>query len=89
MYRDTTKRSVVKTLFFKIITTAVTAMITGLGNALFIHALMTIIYLVYERVWNRIDWGRKPIKIESYELLRNEQTGYIPNPQGYTEPVQS
>lgn len=57
MYRDTTKRSIVKTIFFKIVTTSVTAMITGLGNALIIHALMTIIYLVYERVWNRIDWG--------------------------------
>lgn len=55
---ESKKRTIVKTIGFKIITTSVTALITGLGSALFIHALMTIIYLVYERVWNKIDWER-------------------------------
>lgn len=57
---DTVKRSIVKTIFFKIVTTSVTACITGLGKALIIHLLMTIIYLIYELVWRKIKWGTKP-----------------------------
>lgn len=59
---DTAKRSIVKTICFKIITTSVTAMFTGIKGAIVIHAIMTVIYLVYERVWNKITWGTKPLK---------------------------
>lgn len=54
---DTIKRSVVKTIFFKIITTSVTSLLVGLGNAIKIHILMTIIYLLYELAWRKINWG--------------------------------
>lgn len=56
---ESTKRSIVKTIIFKIITTSVTALLTSFGKAIIIHLIMTVIYLVYERVWNRIQWGRK------------------------------
>lgn len=74
MQKDTMKRSIVKTFFFKLVTTSITAMITGLGNAIVIHVAMTIIYIIYERIWNRINWGRKS---QTNEMLRNEQEGQI------------
>jgi hypothetical protein len=89
MYRETNKRSIVKTIVFKIITTSVTAMITGLGNALFIHALMTIIYLLHEWGWNKVNWGRIALKKENNELLCNEQKGNLQHEKTYAQPVQS
>lgn len=59
--KDTVWRSVVKTIFFKIITTAITAAFTGIGKAVAIHLILTAVYLIYERVWNKISWGRKII----------------------------
>jgi hypothetical protein len=47
---DTMLRSIVKTIGFKICTTTTTALIVGLKSAIFIHILMTIIYIIYERV---------------------------------------
>jgi uncharacterized membrane protein len=55
--KDTIWRSVVKTIFFKLITTSITAMFTGLGKAVAIHLILTTVYLIYERVWNKIKWG--------------------------------
>lgn len=56
--KDTILRSVVKTFFFKVITTAITAYFTGVGAAIGIHLILTLVYLIYERVWNKIQWGR-------------------------------
>lgn len=58
MEKDTKLRTIVKTIGFKILTTSVTALVIGLKGAIFIHVLMTIIYLVYERVWNNVNWGK-------------------------------
>lgn len=59
--KDTLGRTVVKTIFFKIITTSITALFTGIGSAVAIHLILTAVYLIYERVWNKINWGRKII----------------------------
>jgi uncharacterized membrane protein len=56
---DTQTRSAVKLVTFKIITVAVTVPITGLGTALMIHLLTAICFYVHERVWNKINWGKK------------------------------
>lgn len=56
--KDTVKRSIVKTLFFKIVTTSVTAFFTGIGTAILLHLILTAFYLMYERFWNRIVWGK-------------------------------
>jgi uncharacterized membrane protein len=56
--KDTIKRSIIKTLFFKIVTTSVTALFTGVGTAIVLHLILTVFYLVYERVWNKIKWGK-------------------------------
>lgn len=56
--KDTVKRSVVKTIFFKLVTTSTTTLFMGVGDAILLHAILTAFYLVYERVWNRIKWGK-------------------------------
>lgn len=61
MEKDTIKRTIIKTVFFKFLTTTGTMLITGMsaGNAIGLHIILTSIYLVYERVWNKIKWGKK------------------------------
>lgn len=57
---DSKLRTCIKTIGFKILTTGATWLITGsLGSAIKIHIVMTIIYIVYERIWNHIKWQRK------------------------------
>ena len=60
--KETIWRSILKTVCFKIITTAITAIFTGISAAIGIHLILTIVYLVYERVWNKIEWGRITIE---------------------------
>ena len=66
MEKDTLKRTIVKTIFFKFLTTTGTMLITGMsvGNAVGLHIILTSIYLVYERVWNKIKWGKKFAEVE-------------------------
>ena len=60
--KDTIKRSVVKTILFKIITTSITSFFTGIGTALVLHLILTAVYLLYERAWNNTDWGKETLK---------------------------
>lgn len=66
MQKDSLTRTIIKTLFFKILTTSATVWITGMGigKAVGLHIILTLIYLAYERVWNNIQWG----KSQSQEL---------------------
>lgn len=58
MYKDTKKRTIIKTIGFKLVTTSFTALFTGLGDAIIIHIVLTLFYLIYERVWTNIQWGK-------------------------------
>jgi len=81
MERDTVKRSIVKTLFFKIVTTSVTAIFIGnIGKAILLHIILTVVYLIYERIWNKIEWGKKNInqsKIVSNGVLCYDKEGKL------------
>jgi uncharacterized membrane protein len=56
--KETWTRSIVKTLLFKLITTTITACFTGLGKAISIHIILTVVYILYERIWNKVEWGK-------------------------------
>lgn len=56
--KETWWRSMTKTICFKIITTSITALFMPIGKAILIHLILTLVYLFYERVWNRINWGK-------------------------------
>jgi uncharacterized membrane protein len=60
--RESKLRTIIKTISFKILTTSATALILGsLGTALLLHVVMTLIYIIHERVWNRIDWQKTKV----------------------------
>ena len=64
MQKDTVIRTIIKTLFFKVLTTTATVLITGMGigKAISLHIILTLIYLGYERIWNVVKWGKESEK---------------------------
>lgn len=58
LYSETTIRTIVKTIGFKIVTTLITAFFMGLGGAIKLHIILTLVYLLYEKLWIRINWGK-------------------------------
>jgi len=54
---ETHIRTVVRTLSYRIIALLITALWTGLGNAVAIHFVLAIVQYVTERVWLKIEWG--------------------------------
>jgi len=52
------KRTIVRTLTYRIIALLITAIWTGLGNAILIHIILTLIHYILERIWLKIKWGR-------------------------------
>ena len=55
---ETKKRTIVRTLTYRIIALLITAIWTGLGNAILIHIILTLIHYILERIWLKIKWGR-------------------------------
>ena len=55
---ETHVRTVARTLSYRIIATLITALWTGLGNAVIIHIVLAVVHYVMERVWLKINWGR-------------------------------
>ena len=70
MFEESSLRSVVKALSWRIVATLTTALLvfafTGrLDLAVTVGALEALakmaLYFVHERVWNKLDFGRKPV----------------------------
>lgn len=68
MYIETPKRSWTKSIIWRLIATAnsfaiLTAAITGsaLWNAVCMNITGLFVYYFYERIWNRISWGKIPV----------------------------
>lgn len=81
--KDKMFRTVVKTITFKLFTTTATAIIIGsLKGAIFIHIVMTLIYIIHERAWNRITWG-KSLKTNQHEVLHHEPDGHLPGESAF------
>jgi hypothetical protein len=55
---ETHKRTIVRTLSYRITALLITAVWTGLGEAVAIHIVLAVWQYVVERVWLRIKWGR-------------------------------
>jgi len=52
------KRTIVRTVSYRIIALLVTAIWTGLGDAIVIHLILTAVHYGFERIWLKIKWGR-------------------------------
>ena len=52
------KRTVVRTISYRIIALLITAIWTGLSDAVIIHIILTAVHYGLERIWLKIKWGR-------------------------------
>jgi uncharacterized membrane protein len=55
---ETKKRTVVRTLSYRIVALLITAIWTGLSDAVLIHVILTAVHYVMERIWLKIKWGQ-------------------------------
>ena len=55
---ETQKRTLVRTISYRIIALLITAIWTGLSDAVVIHIILTGIHYGLERIWLKINWGR-------------------------------
>ena len=52
------KRTIVKSITWRIVATLVTAAYTGLSGAIIINLWMTLAYYIHERSWLKLSWGK-------------------------------
>ncbi len=55
---ETHARTWSRAISYRIVATLITAAFTGLGTAILIHMLLTVIHYVMERFWLRVNWGK-------------------------------
>jgi uncharacterized membrane protein len=55
---ETQSRTIVKIILFRILAMLITAIWTGITDAIMIHVVLTLVHYVYERVWLKIKWGK-------------------------------
>ena len=47
-------RTIIRTITYRIIALLITALWTGLTDAIFIHIILTVVHYVHERIWLKI-----------------------------------
>jgi uncharacterized membrane protein len=52
------KRTLVRTISYRIIALLITSIWTGLSDAIIIHIILTAVHYGLERIWLKIKWGR-------------------------------
>jgi len=52
------KRTVVRALSYRIVALLITALWTGLSDAILIHIILTAVHYAMERLWLKIKWGK-------------------------------
>ena len=55
---ETHKRTIARTISYRIAALLITALWTGLGDAVLIHIVLATLHYVMERVWLKIKWGK-------------------------------
>jgi uncharacterized membrane protein len=56
---ETHKRTIARAVCWRIVATAITAAYTGIGGAIIINIWMTLAHYIHERLWLRVNWGRR------------------------------
>jgi len=52
------KRTIIRAVTYRVIALLITAIWTGLSDAILIHLILTLVHYVHERIWMRISWGK-------------------------------
>jgi hypothetical protein len=55
---ETHSRTIARTISYRIAAMLITALWTGLGDAVVIHIVLAALHYVMERVWLKIHWGK-------------------------------
>ncbi len=55
---ETHKRTILRTISYRLIALLITAFWTGLGDAVLIHIILTVVHYWWERIWIKIEWGK-------------------------------
>jgi uncharacterized membrane protein len=55
---ETHKRTIVRAVSYRIVALLITALWTGLGDAIVIHLILTAVHYFFERLWLRVKWGK-------------------------------
>ena len=54
---ETRSRTIVRIVLYRILALLITAIWTGIVDAIMIHIILTIVHYVFERMWLTIKWG--------------------------------
>ena len=55
---ETQLRTIARALTYRVLAILVTAAFAGIGTAIVIQVICTVVHYVHERLWLRIDWGK-------------------------------
>ena len=58
MLAESNLRTITRGITYRLLAVLITALWTGLGEAIAIHLVLTLLYYVHERLWLRIKWLR-------------------------------
>lgn len=56
---ETHTRTIARTVTYRVAALLITALWTGLGDAVAIHFVLAILQYMMERVWLKIQWGKQ------------------------------
>ena len=56
---ETHARTIIRTLSWRLAAMLITAIWTGLGDAIAIHIVLAILHYITERIWLKIHWGKQ------------------------------
>ena len=55
---ETHLRTIVRTISYRVTALLITAIWTGLNDAVAIHVILTLVQYIFERLWLKIKWGK-------------------------------
>lgn len=55
---ETHKRTIARTICWRVVATILTIPFTGVSTAIAIHLLLTVAHYFHERIWLKINWGK-------------------------------
>jgi len=56
---ETHKRTIIRAITYRILALLITALWTGISDAIIIHIILTTVHYIHERIWLKIDWGKE------------------------------
>jgi hypothetical protein len=55
--KETQQRTLLRTISYRVVALLITAVWTGLGDAVVIHLVLATVHYIMERLWLKLKWG--------------------------------